>query len=34
MRWRQIGKELGMSHQAPYLLYKKWREWAYSQQGR
>lgn len=31
MRWRQIGEELGMSHQAPFLLYKRWREWAYSQ---
>jgi hypothetical protein len=27
-RWRQIGEELGLSHQAPFLLYKKWRWWA------
>jgi hypothetical protein len=31
MRWRRIGDELGLSHQAPYLLYKKWRDWAYAQ---
>jgi hypothetical protein len=31
MHWRQMGEELGMSHQAPFLLYKRWREWAYSQ---
>jgi hypothetical protein len=33
MHWRQIGEELGLSHQAPFLLYKRWREWAYSQKG-
>lgn len=31
MRWRQIGAELGESHQGPYLLYKRWRAWAYRQ---
>jgi hypothetical protein len=30
MRWRKIGEEMGMTHQGPYLLYKRWREWAYS----
>jgi hypothetical protein len=33
MHWRQIGEELGLSHQAPFLLYKRWREWAYNQIG-
>jgi hypothetical protein len=33
MRWRQIGEQMGMSHQGPYLLYKRWRDWAYSSQG-
>jgi hypothetical protein len=23
--WRVIGPRLGLSHQAPYLLYKRWR---------
>jgi hypothetical protein len=31
MRWRQIGDKMGMTHQGPYLLYKRWRDWAYSQ---
>jgi len=30
--WRDIGERLGLSHQAPYLVYKRWRpcysEWA------
>jgi hypothetical protein len=29
MRWRQIGAHMGMSHQGPYLLYKRWHKWAY-----
>jgi len=28
MSWRQIGELLGMSHQGPYLLYKRWHIWA------
>ena len=29
LSWRQIGERLELSHQAPYLLYKRWRhrEW-------
>jgi hypothetical protein len=34
MRWRQIGAHMGMSHQGPYLLYKRWHEWAYSEGGK
>jgi hypothetical protein len=30
MRWRQIGNLLEMSHQGPYLLYKRWRDWSYN----
>lgn len=33
MRWRQIGPHIGESHQGPYLLYKRWREWAYEYKG-
>jgi len=29
MRWRQIGEHLDLSHQAPFLLYNRWRDWAY-----
>jgi len=32
-RWRQIGKEMGMTHQGPYTLYKRWREWAYEKEA-
>jgi hypothetical protein len=28
MNWRAIGNEMGLSHQAPYLIYKRWRDWA------
>ena len=28
--WRSIGEMLGMTHQAPFLLYKRWRDWAYA----
>jgi hypothetical protein len=27
--WREIGPMIGFSHQAPYLLYKKWSAWYY-----
>ena len=27
-RWEQIVEEIGLSRQALFLLYKKWREWA------
>jgi hypothetical protein len=27
-RWRQIAKDLAISHQAPFLLHKKWKTWA------
>jgi hypothetical protein len=27
-RWRQIANELGLSRQAPFLLHKKWKDWA------
>jgi len=27
--WREIGRIMGLSHQGPYLLYDKWRDWAY-----
>ena len=27
-KWRQIAIELGLSRQAPFLLHKKWKEWA------
>jgi hypothetical protein len=26
--WRDIGKLLGMTHQGPYLLYKRWKKWS------
>ena len=26
--WRTIGKLVGETHQGPYLLYKRWYEWA------
>jgi hypothetical protein len=29
MGWRKIGHLLELSHQAPYLLYKRWRDWSY-----
>jgi hypothetical protein len=29
-RWRQIAEELGLSRQAPFLLHKKWKDWALS----
>jgi hypothetical protein len=29
MRWRQIGEVMELSHQAPFLLYQRWRDWAY-----
>ena len=25
LTWREIGPILGLSHQAPFLLYKRWR---------
>jgi hypothetical protein len=30
LSWRQIGERMGLSHQAPYLVYKRWkkRQWA------
>ncbi|HEY1249066.1 MAG TPA: hypothetical protein VGE97_08775 [Nitrososphaera sp.] len=30
LTWRQIGERVGLSHQAPYLVYKRWKErqWA------
>lgn len=27
LSWRKIGPLLGLSHQAPYLLYKRWEHW-------
>jgi len=27
-KWRQIANELGLSRQAPFLLHKKWKDWA------
>jgi hypothetical protein len=29
LTWREIGYHLGMSHQGPYLLYRRWRDWYY-----
>jgi len=29
MNYREIAEKLGISRQAPFLLYKKWRTWAY-----
>jgi len=28
MDWRTIGETLNLSHQAPFLLYKRWKLWA------
>jgi hypothetical protein len=28
MRWRQIAEKLELSRQAPFLMHKRWREWA------
>lgn len=30
--FRQIGEMIGTSHQAPYLIYKRWYEWAMVQE--
>jgi predicted DNA-binding protein (UPF0251 family) len=32
LNWRQIGTKLGVSRQGPFLLYKRWRDWAQEQQ--
>ena len=31
LRWRTIGNMIGETHQGPYLLYKRWQEWAKEQ---
>jgi hypothetical protein len=32
LTWRELGELFGMSHQAPYLLYKRWRAWYYEEE--
>jgi hypothetical protein len=32
MTWRDLGDAFGMSHQNPYLLYKRWRDWYYEEE--
>ena len=32
--WREIGLSMGLSHQAPFLRYQKWRQWVHDNKGK
>jgi hypothetical protein len=34
LKWREIGEAIDDSHQNPYLLYRRWREWAYKEMAK